>query len=569
MQYLVAVIMIGLLVFVHEFGHFIVAKAVGVEVRVFSIGFGRRLVGFRWRGTEYRLSQLPFGGYVRMAGADPFGYDDEEEPEDPERAFSRRPVWQRLAILAAGPGVNLLLPFFVFTGLLLLGEPQPDVEIGSVDSGTPAAEAGVLPGDRVVAVDGEAVGTWGALADRVAALGEGDHRLTVERDGRTLELPVRLDAEDVAAIAEDVHAFGLTTVRPSSVVGVDDPASPAGRAGLRSGDRVVAVDGQPVDDWLDLDRLLAAAGETAELRVEGEDGERTVTLRRDPAWTPWSADPSPAERWGFVPASLIVAEVAATVGDDSGAFSGCRPAAVKPPPSPAIQAGIEPGDRFLTIDGKPVETWNDVLAGVRASMVGEGEEATARPVELVMVRRGARVRFEVTPRVIKDTDAYGRYYYRPLLGVGGMGSLVSGPQVRVYYPLGEAVSRAAEESLLTAGFVLEQLGKLATGEAAVQDSLGGPVEMVRQAGAAAAQGAFALARLLGALSISLGIVNLLPVPVLDGGQILFAALEGVRGRPVSVVFRERAQQVGVLLLVLLMLSVLVFDINRAVQSMGR
>ena len=140
--------------------------------------------------------------------------------------------------------------------------------------------------------------------------------------------------------------------------------------------------------------------------------------------------------------------------------------------------------------------------------------------------------------------------------------MVDGPKVRVYYSFGDAVARAWHETKTLSGYVIEQIGKLVTGAAAVQKSLGGPVEMVRQASSAAEQGIFVWARLMGMLSISLGIINLLPVPVLDGGQFLFYAVEGLRGRPLSLAIRERAQQVGVLFLVLLMMSVLFFDIRR-------
>tara|TARA_B100000530_G_scaffold268918_1_gene181534 strand:- start:66 stop:662 length:597 start_codon:yes stop_codon:yes gene_type:complete len=195
-------------------------------------------------------------------------------------------------------------------------------------------------------------------------------------------------------------------------------------------------------------------------------------------------------------------------------------------------------------------------------MDGDGESATARSINVEIVRDGEVLDLELTPTVIRDTNVLGRYYYRPVLGVMRMGELVDGPQVRVYYTFPNAVDRAWTETTRLSGYVIEQIGKLLTGAAAVQKSLGGPVEMVRQASNAAEQGIFVWARLMGMLSISLGIINLLPVPVLDGGQFVFYAVEGLRGRPLSLKVRERAQQIGVLLLVLLMMSVLFFDLRR-------
>ena len=278
------------------------------------------------------------------------------------------------------------------------------------------------------------------------------------------------------------------------------------------------------------------------------------------------ADPGlsdePAARWGLTPTTSFVGGVGETVSKDAtDLLAGCRPEVMRPE-SPAFTAGLRSGDRFLRLDGKLVRTWSDVIEGVRATMDGDGEAATARPMSLEVVRAGEVIAITLTPTVIRDTNALGRYYFRPILGVTRMGTLVDGPSIRVYYSFGAAVSRAWDETTRLSGYVLEQVGKLVTGAAAVQKSLGGPVEMVRQASSAAEQGIFVWARLMGMLSISLGIINLLPVPVLDGGQFLFYAVEGLRGRPLSLAVREKAQQIGVLFLVLLMMSVLFFDLRR-------
>ncbi|RME23686.1 MAG: RIP metalloprotease RseP, partial [Deltaproteobacteria bacterium] len=284
MDFLAAVAMVAILVFIHEFGHFIVAKACGVHVPVFSLGFGRRLFGIRVGGTDYRVSLLPFGGYVKMAGAN-FGYmdeDDEDLPDDPERGFMRRPVWQRLLVVAAGPAFNLALPLVVFTVLLMAGEPQPAPVVGGVDRDSPAAEAGLAPGDRVVAVDGREVSTWDELLTVLHEREGARHDLTVERGAGTVSLSLYLPEET---------SVGISHSRPSTVVGVDDPASPAGAAGLATGDRIVAVQGQPVSDWVELQQVVAAVPTTpgSELRIDVEtaDGEqRSLVLVSDPSWRP-------------------------------------------------------------------------------------------------------------------------------------------------------------------------------------------------------------------------------------------------------------------------------------------
>lgn len=555
MNLFAAIGLIAILVFIHEFGHFIVAKACGVHVKVFSIGFGRRVVGFEHGGTDYRLSVLPFGGYVQMAGADPFGNGEEDDDwlDDPSRAFLRRPVWQRLLVVAAGPAFNLALPLVLFTALLMAGEPQPSNEMGIVEQEGLAAAAGVKAGDRLVAVDGEPTPTWNAVAKRLVAWESGAHTLTVSRDGVNRVVDVAYDQDGGIGL-------GIDFKRPDAVAGVDDPASPAGLAGIRTGDTIVAIDGQNVADWVGINRHLAEARGAIAVELSGG---RTVTMETS-GWQPavrrQGADA--ASRWGLVPTTLFVGSVGETVAKDStDIFAGCRPSA-STPPAPAYAAGLREGDRFLRLNDKVVRNWSDVLTGVAATMDGEGDQATARPLRVEVVRAGQIIDLELTPTVIRDTDSFGRYYFRPVLGVMRMGTLASGPKTRVYYDFGAATQRAWDETTRLSGYVVEQVGKLVTGAAAVQKSLGGPVEMVRQASSAAEQGIFVWARLMGMLSISLGIINLLPVPVLDGGQLLFYAVEGLRGRPLSLAIREKAQQVGVLLLVMLMMSVLFFDIRR-------
>lgn len=560
---LAAVVLIAVLVFVHELGHFLAAKATGVRVTVFSIGFGQRVFGFKRNGTDYRLSALPFGGYVQMAGADPFGYADEgDELEDPAQSFQNKPVWQRLVVLAAGPAFNLILPLVVFTVLLVAGQPQLAPVVGSVDVGSPAAAAGIAPGDRVVKVAGQPVTTWMDVEALLAKAPLGTVNLSLERGGASHDATLPVDSAGAALGA------GFRHEKLDASVGVSDPASPAGRAGLKTGDVVLRINDQPVADWTQVDAALASAGDRVALAVRRGEEELPLTMTMAP-WTP--VDPilgaGPSGRWGMETASLYIGSVGATVdkGDDD-LLGGLRPDAE--PASPAALAGLQAGDRFLRMGDQPVLCWSDVLDAVRGTMVGEGDAAVATPIQASVVRAGQVVTLTLTPAVIRDTYPTGQYYFRPILGVIRLGGLVEGEMVRIYYPLPKAIQQATVETTATGTFILAHIGKLLTGEAAVKKSLGGPVEMFRQAGNAAERGLFDWARLLGMLSISLGIVNLLPVPVLDGGQILFHAVEGIRGRPLSLAIRERVQQIGLLFLVLLMLSVLVFDIQRIFEGPG-
>ncbi len=555
MTIVAAVLFLGILIFVHEAGHFLVAKAFGVGVEVFSFGFGRRLLGFHWHGTDYRLSLVPFGGYVRLRGADPFSEEEGREAvtlPDGDRvdlaSLQSRPVWQRLAIYAAGPAANVVLPYFLFVILLMGGEPQSASVVGTVLGGSPAALAGVQPGDEVVEVAGRRVATWSDLEGAWREVAGADAvPVRVVRARRDLHLtvrPVALPADgQPARTVEDV---GMRMEVPSTEVTILSADSPAGRAGLAPGDRVESVDGVAVSDWRTLGAALAGAGDRVTLEVRRGGQRLAPVLVAEPRWPPGEAagllEGAPTARWGLATATLGVEEV----GEDS----------------PAYRAGIRAGSVLLAVDGRRTDSWSEVLEAVAATALeGEGR---ARATDVAVFQEGVFRTFRVQPDVIQDTDAFGRYYHRPVLGVVRGGSWTAYPTIRVYYPFHQALVRAGEETVGLVTFTVGQIGRLLTGEASPKDSLGGPVEIVRQATAAARAGIFDIARLLGMISISVGIFNLLPVPVLDGGHLLFYGVEAVRGRPVSPAFRERAQMVGVMLLVALMLFVFVLDVGRCV-----
>ncbi len=512
MNIIAAVALVAFLIFIHELGHFLAAKLFGMEVPVFSIGFGRPLLAKTIGGTEYRLSVLPFGGYVRYAGSDPFGLDDADG------GFLEHPVWQRLVVIAAGPAANLLLPVVVFTALLMAGEPMPGAEVGAAP-----ADALLQPGDRIVVVDGQPVESWGQAWDALTAL-DGARPVEILRRGE----PLTLTLTGLPA--------GVSHRRPAAAVGVDDPASPAGRAGLTTGAVVAAIDGQPVADWLDVAAALEEADE--ELTVQLAEGA-PLTLHRDAA-----------EPWGVYPATVFIGEVAQSLPGSTD-------------PSPAARAGLMAGDRIAAVDGKPVHAWQDITAGIAAADIGSGE---VRTIEIEAVRAGEPLTLTAAPALVTDTDALGVWRSHTMLGVAPAGGEVSAPAVSIKHPFPAALRGGLTQTVAIGGFIVEQLGRLVTGEAALSKSIGGPVEMVRQASAAAAAGIFHYARLLGAISLSVGIVNLLPVPVLDGGQLLFYLMEAIRGRPVSLRIRERAQQLGVLALTLLMLTVLVMDLHRLITG---
>jgi regulator of sigma E protease len=566
---LAGLVMLSVLVIIHEFGHFVVARLFKVGVPVFSVGMGPRVGGFRWKGTDYRLSALPVGGYVQMAGADPFGEEDPDAYVDPAEDFMLKPVWQRLLVMLAGPVANLALPLLILSVILVGGEERPDSVVGMVLPDSPAEQAGLHPDDRILAVNDTPVDIWLDFSRALRRAEGQDVELLVEREGqqRSVLLPgsvVTLTADGLA----DLRTVGLSWMNVSTQVGVDDPSSPAARAGLRTGDGIVEVDGQPVDRWRDL--MAALDGDVHEVtyrRAPDEDAEggsdeveiRTTTLRVDLEWQPRSGDPH-GKKFGLVPVMLFV-----------GAYAK---------DSAAEEAGVQLNDRILAVDGKMVRTWYDLLGMVKetvppqesaiASPTGclraRSERPEPRLLALTVVRDGEVIDLEFRPRMTREL-VRAMVVYRPLMGIVQYpDAFVDGSlQMKSYSPVA-AVPEAARETVQVLGTTFGVLVQFLTRERQMKETIGGPIAIFDMAGKSAQMGFASFGRMMAAISIGLGIINLLPVPVLDGGQILFFAIEGVRGRPLSISLREKIQMIGVLFLVALILIVSVNDITRVISG---
>jgi len=305
----------------------------------------------------------------------------------------------------------------------------------------------------------------------------------------------------------------------------------------------VAVDGVEVSTWAELMGALGGDEHVLHYKRVGETGsvaESDVTLVAPLHWVPRPNDPM-SNRWGLVPAMLHVGQVGGE--------------------SPALAAGVLPDDRILAVDGTYLTEWAHLTALVKATAQEYAPGVAPRMLDLVVVRDGEVINHRFAPRMEREI-ILGEVRYRPIMGIHQYpDAFVDGPRVQVYYGPLDATSRAVEETGYLFSQTMNILGKLLTGEIKAQESLGGPVEIFRMAGEGARRGIFSYVRLIGTISISLGILNLLPVPVLDGGHIFFYLVEAIRGRPLSLVLRERLQMVGVLALVLLMLLVTANDLT--------
>ena len=540
LQYLLAfVVLLSVLIFVHELGHFLVAKACGVRVLKFCLGFGSpvRIGRFRlaWkRGhTEYAIAWFPLGGFVKMLGENPDEQDDPETRAHPGEALGSKPLWQKLAIVFAGPAMNLLLPVAVFMGTLFVGMPRPAAVVGSIEAGSPAERAGIEPGDRVVSVGGQPVVWWGDVEDASRERPGGELAIEIERGGERRSLAFALEERsglDEFGTTEAVGWSGLGHRRPKATLGVPDAGSPAHAAGLRSGDRIAAIDGQPVEDWNDLARRVAAApaGSSVALSVErgAEDAPERLALEV-PALGSLAA-------LGLLPANVLVSGVS--------------------PGSAAERAGIQPGDLVISVDGGPVTSFQSFAETVRSS--------GGRALDIAYARDGETQRVAIQPELRTVEIGPGLEETRYLVGITAAAATLPGA-FAIDCERNPLVSlpRAVEMTVSITGTFLRGLGKIVTGEVS-RNQVAGPIGIATIAGSSWQQGWETYLSTLVLISINLGILNLLPIPILDGGQAVLFLVEGVKRSPLSLRTRLAFQQIGLTVLALLMGMAFWNDISR-------
>lgn len=532
-----AIIPLGFLIFIHELGHFYAAKRSGIKVNTFSIGFGPKLIGIQRGETEYKISLFPFGGYVQMEGENP------SEQTGAPGEFASAPLGSRAFVVAAGPAVNLLFGvlvyWFVFsTGInadsarliggltgLPLGEKEA-IQIGWIDEDGAGAAGGLMPGDTIVSINGDSVSHWATFQTRVYTSANKVLEVVVERDGKRETLLVTPDA--LPSVRGDIGELRVSG-KMETIVNYVREDSVAAQAGIQVGDQIESINGEKLHnvpyfgylvwhssaDWRNekYQTLYQRINENPEaLELDIRRGDETLTLELPVLW-----------------------RVIANIQEDSI----------------AEDAGIRDGDVLVSLNGAAVD--NATFYSELKAMAGE-------PIEIDVMREGS-LKTVVLPAETQGSEAdpegvlFGLAWQTSLSGMEFGAKTAPLPDYTFFTGFGKGV----EATWLTFTTVGKTLQQLVGGEVSPKH-LAGPIGIANATSRMFDRvGLSSFLFFIGFISINLCIVNLLPIPIADGGHLLFFAVEKVRGRPMPRKAQEIVQQVCIVLLIALFLYVTWFD----------
>ena len=579
-EFIIAVFALGFLIFIHELGHFLAAKRCGIRVEKFSIGFGPKLVGFTKGETEYCISVLPFGGFVKMPGENP------EERTGAPGEFSSASVEHRIFVAIAGPAMNFAFGIIVFSLIYLVAgnyvrSSTETTQIGYVAKDSPAEVAGIRPGDRIVSISGNRLQGWQDLNTKILTKPGKKLEIEIIRDGQKQTLIVVPETKKIRA--REIGRIGVAPKMDTEVYRVWDGSS-ASSAGIQVGDQIGAINGEPVYSHLDFEAASEQYhGEEVvlsikrgfifaidlESHIELDNGEIPAALQRELrnngvrlSRTPVISTISAGESWTLSDSDITFVLRAdgqkLNIYEQDGAPLELRlrikrqfiVAGVQEG-SEAKKSGVKAGDEFVSVNGHPLHTMksgeelHNLLAGVNPN----------QPIQLAF-RRG-----DVALGVAVPPDNAGNLFegWGLTLGESVSGLQLAEPRRVEKYNIITAWGRGFGESWTIVSNVFSLLGGLLSFDVSPK-LLAGPIGIVTATAETARAGMRGLLYIVAFISINLGIVNLLPIPIADGGQILFFALEKIRGKPLSVHKQMLVLKISVVFIIALFLYISWYDI---------
>ncbi|MBN22417.1 MAG: RIP metalloprotease RseP [Bdellovibrionaceae bacterium] len=522
------------LVIVHEFGHFFFAKLFNVKAEAFSVGFGPRLFKKQIGETEFRLSIIPLGGYVKLLGEDP---EVEMSEEDRKRALHNQVPWKRFFIFFGGPLFNFLFAIVIFMAILVIGEPKMMNVIGRVIDGSPAQVAGIQSGDRVVNVNGVETPLYVDFLNQISEYPGKTVSLGINREGSaspiTLKAPVS-EQPGFSVYGEPKRIGVIEGVYPvslSSEVGVSSPESWAAQNGIQTGWKILAINGISVQSWESVKARYHSVlmGGKVDFFFETKEGEQR---------------------------HIVASRGKDTIEKDLGIYSTELFIKEVVPESPAQAAGLLAGDRIVKIGTQSLNSFFDLKKEIQRQSENKKE------VLVTWESQGKIKSGKIVPTETIEKDPNLKKIKTFTIGVLPIMALAPPMTTiqRVWNPFKLLYLGTKRMAIFTWRNVVT-IGKMFSGDVSVK-TLGGPILIGKVAGESINRGLIAFLTTMAVLSVGLGFLNILPVPVLDGGHLLLLGVEMIRGKPLSMKQMELAQQVGLVAILTLMVVVMKNDLSR-------
>ncbi len=547
-------ILLGVLVFVHELGHFLFAKLFGVKVIRFSIGFGPRLVGFYYGETEYVICVLPLGGYVQMLGMS-FEQSEDIPKEDIGRALMTKPIWQRSLIALAGPGFNLIFPIFLYFIVTLFAETtSAPAQIGQV-FGDPAIAAKLEPGDKLVEIDGVPISYWHEISAEIAHRAEESFPIILERDGKRKKVmitPEAISRTDFLGTKSKLGLLGISMVTYGPTISIDDPQSPAAQSGLKDFDTVIGVNGKKIRRYdAFVSALAESQGKTLRLdvlRLKKLDTEYAEIYRREAvqvSFTPHCQIREESCKLGIASGEMTLSEVKEN--------------------TPAYKDGFRQGDRILSVNGKVFHEWFRAMSAIHMKLwesalamndAGKKAEDVKVGFEIRFLRDGVEKTLTLNP-IVKNLD-----FPDFEIGFSHIRNQVQPDDID--FPFSDRLPYASVYSFTQTwsfiGMTFKGLTRMLSGKMSMSN-LSGPIGIGTMAAEAGKAGWDKFLKMMAVISINIALVNLIPIPILDGGNLLLYGLEAIKRGPLSFRTRQIATYIGFSLIIVLFILAFKNDIE--------